>query len=74
VHQDVEVSVVVLSRNEKINYSTTPARHVWLQVVRGKVTLNGTSLSAGDGAAIRDERTLDFTAMDQSELLLFNLA
>ena len=74
VHQDVEVSVAIVSKDEQINYSTTPTRRLWLQVVRGKVTLNGTSLSAGDGAATSEERTLNIAAMDQSELLLFNLA
>jgi hypothetical protein len=37
------------------------------------VTLNGSSLEAGDGAAIENEQVVDLTAIDQSEVLLFDL-
>src|SRR5687767_6904388 len=73
VHQDTELSLTVLSKGEELSYSLKFGRRAWLQVVRGKVTLNDTALDAGDGAAIHDEGLLDLTAMDDSELLLFDL-
>jgi redox-sensitive bicupin YhaK (pirin superfamily) len=45
-----------------------------VQVARGAVTLNGQALSAGDGAALSDERRVDLRATDAAEVLLFNLA
>ena len=45
-----------------------------LQVLRGKVTLNGHALSAGDGAAISEEGGLEVAGEDDSELMLFDLA
>jgi quercetin 2,3-dioxygenase len=74
VHQNTELSLAVLSKGEELSYSLKSGRRAWLQVVRGKVTLNNTALDAGDGAAIHDEGLLDLTAMDDSELLLFGLS
>ena len=73
VHQDAELSLAVLPKGEKLNYRLRAGRHAWLQVARGKVTLNGSLLDAGDGAAIDNQQVVDLTAIDQSEILLFNL-
>jgi len=74
VHQDAELSLAVLPKGEKLNYSLRAGRQAWLQVGRGKVTLNGSLLDTGDGAAINNEPAVDLTANDQSEVLLFDLA
>ena len=73
LHQDAELWLAVLSEGGQLSYSPKSRRRAWLQVVRGKVTLNGSSLSAGDGAAIHDEDHLDLSALVNSEILLFNL-
>ena len=49
-------------------------RHVWAQVARGAVTLNGVALVAGDGAAIDEEAAVEIMAAAESEVLLFDLA
>jgi hypothetical protein len=38
------------------------------------VVLNGTPLTAGDGATVSKEAVLQFRATDATELLLFDLA
>jgi quercetin 2,3-dioxygenase len=73
VHQDAELSLAVLPKGEKLNYQLRRGRHAWIQVARGRVTLNGALLEAGDGAAIENEPVVDLTAIDQSEILLFDL-
>src|SRR5918993_811496 len=73
VHQDAELSLAVLPKGEKLNYSLRAGRQAWVQVGRGKVTLNGSLLDAGDGAAISREEVVGLTADDQSEILLFDL-
>jgi redox-sensitive bicupin YhaK (pirin superfamily) len=45
-----------------------------VQVVRGSVKANGQTLGAGDGAAVSNEPTIDVSAVDETELLLFDLA
>jgi quercetin 2,3-dioxygenase len=49
-------------------------RHTWVQVIRGAVRLNGTALTAGDGAAVSKETALQIHATNAAELLLFDLA
>jgi quercetin 2,3-dioxygenase len=73
IHQDAELSLAVLPKGERLKYSLRGGRQAWLQVGRGKVTLNGSVLDAGDGAAINNEPVVDLTANDQSEILLFDL-
>ena len=73
VHQDAELSLAVLPKGGKLNYSLRAGRQAWLQVGRGTVTLNSSLLGAGDGAAISREQVVDLTANDQSEVLLFDL-
>ena len=49
-------------------------RHVWLQLVRGILVLEGDELREGDGAAISDERSIRLEAATEAEILLFDLA
>ena len=51
-----------------------PGRHVWLQVLRGNVSLNGQSLNTSDGVAVSDERRLTIQAASDAEVMLFDLA
>ena len=62
-----------LSPEERSSFPLKPHRNIWTQVARGGVTLNGTSLNAGDGAAITDESTLEIKTLDHTEILVFDL-
>ena len=42
--------------------------------MRGAVSLNGTDLATGDGAAVSDEPDIELAAAAPTELLLFDLA
>jgi quercetin 2,3-dioxygenase len=74
VHQDAELSIAVLANGQELTYSLKPGRRAWLQVARGKATVNETALEAGDGAAITDENMLAVRALEDAEILLFDLA
>ena len=65
---------VLLAAGEEFMYRLGDDRHAWVQVVRGAVLLNGTPLTAGDGAAVSKEMVLQLRATDAAELLLFDLA
>jgi redox-sensitive bicupin YhaK (pirin superfamily) len=43
-------------------------------VARGAVEANGTKLAAGDGLAASDEPKLEIRAIEDAEVLLFDLA
>ena len=74
VHQDVELYLAAISAGQQLNYRLKPGRQAWLQVTRGATTINGMLLGAGDGASVSEEQTLEVTAVQVAELLLFNLA
>ena len=74
VHQDVDLYSAILGRGESAAHTLEDGRHAWVQVARGDVRLNGTVLSAGDGAAVTDEPELRLTAATDTEVLLFDLA
>jgi redox-sensitive bicupin YhaK (pirin superfamily) len=74
IHQDAEVLLGSLEGDEPLTHALRPARHAWLQVLRGAVDLNGHRLEAGDGAALSDEPALSLKAAGPSGLLLFDLA
>ncbi|MDB9312844.1 pirin family protein [Spirulina sp. CS-785/01] len=74
VHQDIALYAGVLHSGDSTTYHINPQRHAWLQVARGGIQVNGTSLDTGDGVAISEESSLHLKAVEDAELLLFDLA
>lgn len=74
IHQDAEVYRIRLATGETVTHSLSPNRGLWLQIMRGKVTLNGVTLETGDGAQSERPGTFSITAQEPSEALLFDLA
>jgi quercetin 2,3-dioxygenase len=74
LHQDAELWLAELPKNGELAFPLKSRRRAWLQVVRGQVRLNGATLKAGDGAGINDEDVVGVKAMEQSEILLFDLS
>jgi redox-sensitive bicupin YhaK (pirin superfamily) len=74
IHQDVKLYASKLGVGKRVSHAIASRRHTWLQIVRGEIEANGQVLSAGDGAALSDEATLDLEARGPSEVLLFDLA
>jgi quercetin 2,3-dioxygenase len=73
VHQDVELYLAAISTSQNLSYAVKPERRNWLQVTRGTVKVNGETLATGDGAAAAQEKTLDISAAEDAEILLFDL-
>jgi redox-sensitive bicupin YhaK (pirin superfamily) len=74
IHQDVSLYATRLASGQSVSHALAPGRHAWLHVARGEVELNGTTLKAGDGAAISDEAKVELTGKSAGEVLLFDLA
>jgi redox-sensitive bicupin YhaK (pirin superfamily) len=73
-NQDAKLFVTLLAPGDEITQSLDAKRHVWLQVAKGEVELNGQKLHQGDGAAISEEKKLTIKATEDAEVLLFDLA
>jgi len=74
IRQANELYATVLDKGQAVRHELQPDRHAYVQVARGSVTLNGTQLEAGDGAAISAEKAVELTGVNDAEVLLFDLA
>ena len=73
VHQDVELYAASVEVNATVTHSVRDGRIAWIQIVAGKLQVDGQQLEAGDGLGIRTPATLRFTGIEAAELLLFDM-
>jgi quercetin 2,3-dioxygenase len=73
IRQDNDLYATVLRDGESVKHALKPERHAYVQVARGSVKLNGTTLEEGDGAAISEEQAVELTGVKEAEVLLFDL-
>jgi len=73
VFQDMELYRWALAKDEQSVHQIVANRRVWIQVVKGDVTINGTKATTADGLAIWDEQAISVHADSGSEILLFDL-
>jgi hypothetical protein len=75
MNADASVYVARIARGEESQLVIEQGRLAWVQVVSGRVDMLGESLSAGDGAAISDERAIRAKSLDgDAEIIVFDLA
>ena len=73
IHQDAEIYRIRLQPGETIQHQLRSGRGLWLQIMRGSLTLDGEALIAGDGASSEDEGDFEIRAIEATEALLFDL-
>lgn len=73
VYQDTRVYAGLFDGAEQAGFNLPSGRYAYVHVARGTLRLNDTMMEAGDGARIRNERTLSFGGGQDAEVLLFDL-
>lgn len=73
LHQDVGVLAALLSAGTALEQPLAPGRRAWLHLARGRVDIEGERLEAGDALALEREDRLRIQAVEEAELLLFDL-
>ena len=73
IHQDVDLYASILDGDAQVEHQFADGRKGWIQVIRGQLNVNGSPLSAGDGAALDDAGSVTISAADESEFLLFDM-
>ncbi|QKJ85266.1 Quercetin 2,3-dioxygenase [Paramixta manurensis] len=73
VYQDMTLSRWVLKPQEQADVEVDAARRIWIQVVKGKVNINGQPVSTSDALAVWDESHLTLQADSEAEILMFDL-
>jgi len=73
LQQDAKMYVSVLELpQQQVEHTLAEGRQAWVHVAKGNVTVNGTALKAGDGAAIKEE-SIAISGAPGGEVLLFDL-
>jgi quercetin 2,3-dioxygenase len=78
VNQDVSLYAALLEQGQALPYGTGAGRTLYLQVARGIIQLAGTghadeTLSAGDAAMVEMEQVIRVEALQDAEVLIFDL-
>jgi len=73
IHQDARVCAASPAKAERLQHLLPGGRGAWVQVLRGAVDIDGQRVRAGDGASVTDAPGLKIDAVEDSELLLFDL-
>jgi redox-sensitive bicupin YhaK (pirin superfamily) len=73
IHQDLDLFVANLAKGDAVSHALRTHRKAWVQVTRGAVSVNGTAVTAGDGAAVAGETEITIAANDNAEVLMFDI-
>ncbi len=74
IYSDASLFLGKLDQGKSLDFPIANQRHAWIQVTKGKVTVNGHELVTGDGAAVSDETMLAISGGEGGgEFLLFDL-
>ena len=74
IRADARVLATTLKAGESASYAADRTRNLYLVPAAGAVEVNGVRVNARDGAAIRDEATVNITALEDSEVVLVDAA
>jgi len=75
IHASTRLHASILEPGRTVVHAVEPGRYAWLQVARGALDVNGTTLAAGDGLAVSAAGLLELKAgAAGAEVLVFDLA
>lgn len=73
IHQDASVYAALIDGAERASHRLAAGRQAYVHVARGKVTVNGQPLAAGDALKASGETAVELAKGEQAEVLLFDL-
>jgi redox-sensitive bicupin YhaK (pirin superfamily) len=73
MHQDAKLYAGLFDGEERATLEVAAGRRLYVHLVRGELTANGTALTAGDALKITDTTTLALEAGRDAEVLVFDL-
>ena len=73
IHADASIYSGLFDAAERVVRPLDPARKTYVQVVRGRVDINGQHLETGDAAGLERETELTIANGEDAEILVFDL-
>lgn len=74
LHADAAIYAGLFDGPESASVPLGPARKGYVQLLRGRLKVNGQPLQAGDAAAVAEEPLLTLSEGEDAEVLVFDLA
>src|SRR5690554_7602930 len=74
IRTDARMVAATIEAGKSTEYRIAAGRKVYLVPATGKIDVNGVVASAGDGVAISDEELLKVSALEDSEIVLVDVA
>ena len=73
IHQDAAVYAALVDGAERVTHKLAKGRKAYVHVARGKLTVNGEQLAAGDALKVDGVAAITLEKGAQAEVLLFDL-
>jgi redox-sensitive bicupin YhaK (pirin superfamily) len=70
IRADARVLGATIKAGESVTHSVGDGRHAYLVPAVGKITIDGQTFNARDGAALSGGQTVTITAIDDAEIVL----
>ena len=70
IRAEARLAAATLEQGQSADYQIAEGRRVYLVPASGQIEVNGVTVSAGDGVAVRDEARLTARALENSEVVL----
>ncbi|MFG6466197.1 pirin family protein [Roseateles sp. BYS87W] len=74
IHADARLYAGLFNGSEAAELALAPGRLAYVHLVRGALTVNGQNLASGDALQVRETSRLVFSAGQDAEVLVFDLA
>jgi redox-sensitive bicupin YhaK (pirin superfamily) len=74
IHQDAYIYAALLDKGDRLVHKLADGRRAYVHVARGKVTVNGQPLEAGDALKATQTSEITLENGEGAEILLFDLA
>ena len=73
INQDVDMYAAKAQDAGEKKLATFPHRHIWIQVIKGDVSVEGETLATGDGAGVTGLAEIKLNWTKGSEFIVFDL-
>lgn len=73
MRQDAAIYATIMHGGDALTHALAGGRRAYVHVIRGRASVNGVPLEAGDALKIADEQAVRLEQADAAEILLFDL-
>lgn len=74
INQDANLYLAKLKKGELLDYPVKQHRHIWVQLIKGKLKVGDFELSASDAISSSDASNLQFRGEEDAEFMIFDLS